>query len=131
MIAERVRVLVVDDQAPFRTAAKLVIELIDGFDVVGEASSGEDALARLGDDAADLVVMDINLPGIDGIEATRQLLARRPETVVILVSTYRDDELPEDAPTSGALAYVHKERFEPDLLEALWASRTDTGWHIA
>ncbi|MBA3302909.1 MAG: response regulator transcription factor [Acidimicrobiia bacterium] len=130
-MAERVRVLVVDDQAPFRTAAKLVIELIDGFDVVGEASSGEDALARLGDDAADLVVMDINLPGIDGIEATRQLLARRPETVVILVSTYRDDELPEDAPTSGALAYVHKERFEPELLEALWASRNDAGWRIA
>lgn len=130
-MAPPVRVLVVDDQAPFRTAAKLVFELIDGFEVVGEASSGEDALDRLGDDAADLVVMDINLPGIDGIEATRQLLAQRPSTVVILVSTYRDDELPEDAPTSGALAYVHKERFEPDLLEALWASRTDVRWRIA
>jgi two-component system invasion response regulator UvrY len=128
---EPVRVLVVDDQAPFRMAASLVFELIDGFEVIGEASSGEDALDRLEAGIADLVIMDINLPGIDGIEATRQLLAHRPSTVVVLVSTYRDDELPEDAPTSGALAYVHKERFEPDLLEALWASRDDAGWRIA
>jgi two-component system, NarL family, invasion response regulator UvrY len=130
-VAEAVRVLIVDDQPPFRAAARLVLDVLDGFEVVGEAGSGEEALERAGELAPELVVMDINLPGIDGIEATRRLQAERPEAAVVLVSTYRGDELPDGAETCGAMAYVHKERLDPDLLEGLWAGR-DTGvWRTA
>ncbi|HWC31695.1 MAG TPA: response regulator transcription factor, partial [Actinomycetota bacterium] len=87
-----VRVLIVDDQEPFRLAARAVVEMTDGFEVVGEAETGEDSIdqARVLD--PDLVLMDVNLPGIDGLEATRRILAETKRTVVLLVSTYEADE---------------------------------------
>ena len=68
----------------------------------------------------DLVLMDINLPGINGIEATRQIRAAHPEVAVILLSTYSEADLPADARDCGALAYVHKEDFGPALVRELW-----------
>jgi two-component system, NarL family, invasion response regulator UvrY len=122
-----VRVLVVDDQAPFRRAAQAVLMMTDGFDSIAEAESGEAAVEAADQLHPDLVLMDINLGGINGIEATRQIMAAHPETVVILLSTYNADDLPADARDSGAIAYVHKEEFAPNLLEDIWAHRTD-GW---
>jgi DNA-binding NarL/FixJ family response regulator len=124
-------VLIVDDQPPFRAAATLLVDVLDGFDVVGEATSGEEALDMLPSLAPDLVLMDINLPGINGVETTRELVATRPETVVVLVSTYEAHELPPGASSSGALAYVHKERLDADLLEELWSGRADRLWRTA
>ena len=126
-----VRVLIVDDQAPFRAAAILLVDILDGFEVVGEAISAEQALDLVPSLAPDLVLMDIKLPGINGIEATRELVAANPETVVVLVSTYEAHELPPGASSSGALAYVHKERLDADLLEDLWAARTNGLWRTA
>ena len=122
-----VRVLVVDDQAPFRRAAQAVLMMTDGFDSIAEAESGEAAVEAAADLHPDLVLMDINLGGINGIEATRRIMAAHPETVVILLSTYNADDLPADARDSGAIAYVHKEEFAPNLLEDIWEHRTD-GW---
>ena len=118
-----VAVLIVDDQAPFRNAARAVITMTPGFDVVGEAESGEDAVRMAADLAPGLVLMDINLPGINGIEATRQITAARPETVVMLLSTYREEDLPPGADDCGAACYVNKEQFGPDVVEDLWAKR--------
>ena len=70
-----VRVLIVDDQEPFRMAARMVVEATDGFEVVGEAETGEDSVVMARDLAPDLVLMDVNLPGINGLDATRQILA--------------------------------------------------------
>ena len=70
-----VRVLIVDDQEPFRQAARAVVELTDGFEVAGEAETGEDAVDRARELEPDLVLMDVNLPGIDGLEATRRILS--------------------------------------------------------
>jgi len=68
-----VRVLIVDDQEPFRLAARMVVELTDGFDVVGEAETGEASVAMAEELKPDLVLMDVNLPGINGLDATRQM----------------------------------------------------------
>ena len=119
-----VRVLIVDDQAPFRRAARAVVTLTPGFEVVGEAESGEDAVALAASLRPGLVLMDINLPGINGIEATRRITTAAPATVVMLLSTYQADDLPFDREGSGAVAYVHKERFGPDVIREVWADNS-------
>jgi DNA-binding NarL/FixJ family response regulator len=115
-----VSVLIVDDQLPFRAAARTVIGLTGGFTVAGEAETGEDAITQVAEQQPDLVLMDINLPGINGVEATRRIRAEHPETRVILLSTYSEADLPADARECGALAYVHKEDFGPVLVRELW-----------
>lgn len=123
-----VRVLIVDDQAPFRSAARAVVSVSRGFEVAGEAESGEDAVTQADALSPGLVLMDINLPGINGVEATRRITAAHPETMVILLSTYAAGDLPADARTCGAAAYVHKEDFGPALLRDLWDAGGDPEW---
>ncbi len=110
---DAVSVLIVDDQAPFRSAARTVVTLAPGFEVLGEAETGEEAVATATSRRPGLILMDINLPGISGIEATRQIVAADDTTKVILLSTYTEDDLPADARSCGALAYVHKEDLSP------------------
>jgi DNA-binding NarL/FixJ family response regulator len=117
---DSVGVLIVDDQAPFRDVARTVVALSPGFDVVAEAASGEEAIAATDDRRPNLVLMDINLPGINGLEATRKIVDDHPETIVILLSTYTRDDLPEDARACGAVRYVHKEDFSPLILRETW-----------
>jgi DNA-binding NarL/FixJ family response regulator len=119
-----VSVLIVDDQLPFRAVARTVIGMTAGFAVKAEAESGEDAVAAVDADPPDLVLMDINLPGMNGIEATRRIRAAHPDTVVILLSTYSEADLPADARACGAIAYVHKEDFGPALVRQLWDGRS-------
>ena len=121
-----VRVLIVDDQEPFRMAARMVVEATDGFEVVGEAETGEDSVAMAAELSPDLVLMDVNLPGINGLDATRQILAGAagaPGTVVVLLlSTYEEEEYAPRAAECGAAAYIPKAVFGPDRLESAWAS---------
>jgi two-component system invasion response regulator UvrY len=124
-MVDTVRVLVVDDQAPFRMAARMVLKRTDGFELVGEAATGEESVDRVAELTPDLVLMDINMPGINGIEATRRIVAANPDTIVFLCSTYQLGDLPADARTSGARAYVNKEELGPVVLARLWADRDD------
>jgi two-component system, NarL family, invasion response regulator UvrY len=119
-VSRPVPVLIVDDQAPFRRAARAVLAATPGFDPVGEAESGEQALDLVESLAPALVLMDINMPGIDGIEATRRIVGDHPGTVVFLLSTYRADDLPEGAKSCGAAGYIHKEEFGSAVLRDLW-----------
>ncbi len=119
-----VRVLIVDDQEPFRLAARMVVDVTDGFDVVGEAETGEDAVTMAADLAPDLVLMDVNLPGIDGLEATRRILAAEGAPVVLLLSTYEEEEYAPRAAECGAAAYIPKAVFGPDRLETAWEAAT-------
>jgi two-component system, NarL family, invasion response regulator UvrY len=125
MDRETVSVLIVDDQAPFRRAAAAVVRVTGGFEVVGEAGSGEEAVDLAGALAPDLVLMDINMGGINGIEATRRITSARPEVVVVLLSTYQAADLPADAATSGAAVYVNKEEFGPQILRDVWSGRSN------
>lgn len=122
-MSDSVPVLIVDDQTPFRTAAKAVLAITDGFDVAGEAASGEEAVDMVETLAPSLVLMDINMPGINGVEATRRITAAHPTTVVVLLSTYAADELPAGADDCGAAAYVNKEEFGPAVLKEVWDAR--------
>jgi DNA-binding NarL/FixJ family response regulator len=116
-----VRVLIVDDQEPFRMAARMVVEVTDGFEVVGEAETGEDSVSMAADLKPDLVLMDVNLPGINGLDATRQILSGAGDAVVVLLlSTYEEEEYAPRAAECGAAAYIPKAVFGPDRLETAW-----------
>jgi two-component system, NarL family, invasion response regulator UvrY len=116
-------VVVVDDQAPFRLAAKAVLRRIDCFELAGEASSGPEAIRLVDALRPALVLMDINMPEMNGIEATQRILAAHPDVVVFLCSTYDVADLPPGVAASGASAYVNKEQFGADTLRRLWAER--------
>lgn len=117
--AESVTVLVVDDQEPFRAAARFVVRATAGMQVVGEVETGEEAVAIAESLRPHLVLMDINLPGISGLEATRRIVDSRPETAVLLMSTYSAEDLPAQARSCGARGYVHKSNLTPDVLLAI------------
>lgn len=122
-----VRVLLADDQAPFRRAARAVLDAAVGFDLVGEAVSGEEAVALVESLRPDLVLIDITMIGIGGIEAARMITASHPGTTAILLSTYREEDLPAEARRCGASGYLHKSDFGGPALRALWHGRPATG----
>jgi DNA-binding NarL/FixJ family response regulator len=115
-----VRVLVVDDQEPFRWAMCAVVAETEGFVVVGSATSGEASLTAVAELRPDLVLMDIHLPGIDGIEATRRLTAVPDAPVVVLLSTYDEDQF--DLVGCGAASYLAKADLGPDRLSEVWVA---------
>ena len=86
------------------------------------------ALEKLRQTRYDLVLMDINMPEMNGIEATRRIVAAHPDVVVFLCSTHDVTDLPPGAPTSGARAYINKEHFGADALRQLWQNRTTTAF---
>jgi DNA-binding NarL/FixJ family response regulator len=118
-----VRVLIVDDQEPFRRAMAAVVTATDGFSIAGSVRTGEESLVAVSDLNPDLVLMDVNLPGIDGIEAARRLTADPDGPVVVLLSTYDVDQV--DLAGSGAAAYVAKAEFGTDRLSAAWLDAQD------
>ncbi len=125
---ERVTVMIVDDQPPFRAAARAVIDRVAGFELVAEVASGEEAVETSSAVAPQLVLMDINMGELDGIEATRIITSDNAAIKVILVSTYALDDLPSGARTSGAIAYVNKDELSPRVIRRLWESGGDPDW---
>ena len=119
-----VRVLTVDDQAVFRAAARDVIEATPGFLALGEAASGAEALAMTESLRPDLVLMDVRMPGMDGIEATRRLRDTGSESVVVLISFEDPDDIDAVARGCGAVATLRKQDFCPGALQRLWSGLT-------
>ena len=120
VVDECVRVWVVDDQASFRRATAATLDAMDDFVMAGECETGESAVELLREGAADIVLMDIHMPGMGGVEATRQIHAAYPDVLVVLMSTYDLEDLPAAASDCGAAAYLHKERLSPELLSRIW-----------
>jgi DNA-binding NarL/FixJ family response regulator len=118
-----VRVLLVDDQEPYLRAMAAVVEESPGFEVVGRATSGEGALELAAVLLPDLVLLDVNLPGIDGPETTRRLRTFLPSVVVLLLSTYDEEAGESFVAESGAAGYVTKAALGPDRLTAAWTGR--------
>ncbi|MBV9661735.1 MAG: response regulator transcription factor [Acidimicrobiales bacterium] len=117
-------VLVVDDQPPFRRAARAVLERVEDFHLIGEAETGEDAVALAAELRPSLVLMDINMPGMGGIEATRRIVTADPDVVVVLCSTRDVADVPGTVAASGAATYLSKEAFGADALRHIWRSLT-------
>jgi len=115
-----VRVLLVDDEAPFLRAMSAVVEETAGFEVIGEALSGEQCMLATADLLPDLVLMDMSLPGMDGVEAASRLRARPSPPVVLLLSTCDEDSGARFVPWCGAAAYVTRSAFGPDRLREVW-----------
>jgi DNA-binding NarL/FixJ family response regulator len=120
VVAKTVSVLLVDDQESFRSAARLGVGGADGFELVGEAETAEEGLDKAQTLEPDLVLMDINLPGMDGLEATRRLAADKGRARVIVLSTYEAAEYEERSLEAGAVAFMSKSDFEPDALRRVW-----------
>jgi two-component system, NarL family, invasion response regulator UvrY len=117
-----VSVVTVDDQPYFRGAAHDVIEATPGFEAIGEACSGEEALGVVRELRPQLVLVDVRMPDMDGIETTRRIKAAHPEVVVVLISIEDKANVPAAAKTSGAAALVQKRDFGPSLLRGLWVA---------
>mgnify|MGYP001822607111 CR=1 FL=1 len=121
----RLRILLVDDHEVVRIGLKSVLTRYNQFEIVGEASNAQEALEKTVYCNPDIVVMDIRLPGRSGIEATREIIENHPETKVIILTSYADDEMLFDAIAAGAAGYVLKQIGSEDLVRALPADAPD------
>lgn len=115
-----VTVLAVDDQPVFRHTARELIAVTDGFQQIAEAGSGEQALALAAELHPELVLVDVRMPGMDGIETARRLVDQEPGIVVILVSLEAVVDLPTTVAGAGAAAHIRKQELSPRALRALW-----------
>jgi DNA-binding NarL/FixJ family response regulator len=114
-----VRVLVVDDQVLYAEAISVLLKMQDGIEVVGIAADGQEAIAQATDLRPDLVLMDIEMPRMDGISATRWIRQRLPETKVVVMTALTGEEYATRALKAGAEACVTKFSHAGDLLEAI------------
>src|SRR4051794_21222912 len=110
-----VGILVVDDQLVFRQVAREVIDATPEFEILGEAGSGPHAIAATDELSPDLVLLDVRMPGMDGIETAARLTAAHPEVVVVLISIDEPPYVPEEVASSGAAELVRKQDFGPAL----------------
>ena len=115
-----VRVLTVDDQPLFRDAARAVIAATAGFQSIAEVPRGEDALALVSRLRPDLVLVDVGLPGLGGLETSRRLAALDEAPLVVLISGDDDPVLRDSASAHGAVAFLSKQELRPRTLRALW-----------
>jgi DNA-binding NarL/FixJ family response regulator len=114
-----IRLLIVDDQALFREGLRTLLSVQPGMEVVGEAGNGEEALRRSADLQPDVVLMDLQMPVLDGAAATRRLKAQQPSARVIVLTTFDDDENVFEGLRAGAVGYLLKDTPSSKLVEAI------------
>ena len=116
-----IRILVADDHALFRDGLRALFLSVPGTEVAGEAATGEEAVARTADLQPDVVLMDIQMPGINGIEATRRIVRDSPHIGVIVVTMFEDDDSVFAAMRAGARGYVLKGADQDEILKVIRA----------
>ncbi len=127
---DRISVMLVDDHRVVRQGLRDFLELQDDIEVIGEAQSGEEGVKLARDLLPDVVLMDMVLPGIDGVEATRQIKASSPSSRVIVLTSFADDDKVFPAIKAGAISYLLKDVQPEDLARAIRAAqRNEAGLH--
>ena len=114
-----IKVMLVDDHSMVRQGIRVFLDALPDVVVCGEAGSGEEALRLVTDLAPDVILLDLAMPGINGVEATRQLKKLHPHTQIVVLTSYHDDEYIFPALRAGALSYVLKDIHARDLAEAV------------
>ncbi|MET7775279.1 response regulator transcription factor [Streptomyces mirabilis] len=114
-----IRVVLADDQQLIRTALRMVIADIEDVEVVGEAADGEEAVTRAEELRPDVVVMDIRMPGVDGIEATRRITTGAGESRIVVLTTFDDDDYVYGALRAGASGFLVKDMAMDDIIGAI------------
>ncbi len=114
-----INVLLVDDHELVRTGIKRLLDDVQDIKVMAEASSGEDAITMVRDNRPDVVLMDVSMPGIGGLEATRRLLTMDPELPVIIVTVHTDDPFPSRLLQAGAVGYLSKGTSVEEMVQAI------------
>ena len=121
------KVVVVDDQTAVREGLETLLGTLPGIDVVGTAADGEGAVALVDRVDPDVVLMDLRMPGVDGIEATRRIRDRHEHTQVVVLTTYADDESIVGALRAGAIGYLTKDAGRDDIARAIEAAAAGQG----
>jgi DNA-binding NarL/FixJ family response regulator len=117
-----ITVLAVDDQAVFRRTARSLIAATPGFEQVGEAASGPEAVELAADLQPDFILVDVRMPGMDGIETARRLAVVDPQAMVVLISLEEVPELPSSVTSVGAAACLRKQDLSTRTLRELWSA---------
>ena len=121
MSGERVRILLVDDQPLLLQGFAMILSVEDDLEVVGRAGDGLEAVERVAELGPDVVLMDVQMPGVDGIEATRRIVAAHPETTVVVLTTFDRDDYLFAALEAGASGFLLKNADPDDLVDAVRA----------
>jgi two-component system invasion response regulator UvrY len=125
-----ITVLVVDDHEQFRGAIRDELAALPEFMLIGEAASGEEALATVGSLSPRLVLMDVRMPGMGGIQATAEITNRYHDVVVMLMSVDAAEVLPDAARTCGAAAFLRKQDLRPLKLREMWEMQRDAPGNV-
>ena len=118
-MSSEISILLVDDQRLIREGIRVILELEQGFCVVGEADTGQEAINLYSKLNPDVILMDIQMPGIDGIETTRRILNKWSEAKIIYLTTFDDDDLIFEGLRAGALGYLLKDVTGSELIDAI------------
>lgn len=114
-----IKILLVDDHALVRTGIRRLIEDIEYFQIVGEAASGEEAVKFVASKSVDIILMDLNMPGMGGMEATRRLVQKAPKLKVIVVTIQENDPFPQQMFKVGAMGYLTKGCKVDEIIHAI------------
>ena len=120
---DRIRVFIVDDHAMIRSGLSAFLLAYDDLELVGEASSGEEAVRKCAEIAPDVVLMDLMMPGMNGAEATRAIRQRCPDVQVIALTSFKEDELMQQTLQAGAIGYLFKNVSAEELVNAIYAAK--------
>jgi DNA-binding NarL/FixJ family response regulator len=119
MSADLIRILVADDHTLFREGMRALLSSVPDLEIVGEAATGEEAVAQTGSLRPDTILMDLQMPGLNGIEATRQILKSNPHVCIIAVTMFEEDDSVFAAMRAGARGYVLKDADRSEILRVI------------
>ncbi len=119
--SDPIQILIADDHGVLRAGLRALLSAEPGMQVVGEAADGPEALRMAGELCPDVVLLDISMPGLGGIETTRQLAESLPDARVLILTVHEDEHLLREVMRAGAAGYVTKRAIEPELLNAIHA----------